>query len=192
MLKREKIIVLKTFPFSESDVILRGLSSLGVKMNFLAKGALKSRRRFSGGVLNPCSFIEVEYKRSRQSFHRLQQAWFLRDFTGLRRDYDRLSLGLYFVRILDRISTEGGQNDSPELFRLLGQALMEAEKSSHLKNLKLFFQVKLLFLQGILPNPHQYSAILGCFLKEHENFKPTGPVLMFNPEEALKNYVNIS
>lgn len=170
-------------------MILRGLNPLGVKMSFIAKGALKSRRRFPGGVLEPCSFIEVEYRLSRKSFHRLQQAWFLKDFKDLRKDYNRLSLSLYFVQILDRLSTEGRQSDSPELFRLLGQALVEAEKSSHLKNLKLFFQIKLLFLQGILPNPHQYSDILSRFLKEHESFKLTGQILMFNPEEALKGYL---
>ena len=98
MLKREKIIVLKTFPFLESDLILRGLTSSSMKVSFIAKGALKSRHRFGGGVLEPCSFIEVEYKPSRRSLHRLTQAWF---FKGLQRFKEGLSpfdYGLVFCK----------------------------------------------------------------------------------------------
>ena len=186
MLKREKIIVLKTFPFLESNLIVRGLSSHGIKMSFIAKGALKSKRRFGGGVLDPCSFIEVEYQVSR-SLHRLHQAWFLKDFRDLRTDYHRLTMALYFVRLVENLSTEG-QEDFRELFNLLGNALIEAEKSSHLDNLKLFFQVKLLFLQGVLPQPDRYSDILNSPLKAHENFNQENRLL--KPEEALNRYLD--
>ena len=187
-IKREKIIVLKTFPFLESDLILRGLTSSGVKMSFIAKGALKSKNRFAGGVLEPCSFIEVEYKVSRRSLHRLNQAWFLKDFRGLRQDYHRLTAALYFVGVVESLSTESEQ-DSHELFNLLGNALIEAENTSHLENLKLFFQIKLLFLQGILPNPDRYSHILGRALKEHKDFNQTDKTLLLQSQKALNNYL---
>lgn len=186
--KREKIIVLKTFPFSESDLILRGLNSSGLKMSFIAKGALKSKRVFSGGVLEPCSFIELEYRASKNSLYRISQAWFLRDFRGLRAGYNRLTLALYFVRLAEHFSTEGGEDSSRELFNLLGNALIEAESSAHLENLKLFFQVKLLFLQGVLPDPEEYSSILNCALKEHQSFKQNTDLLL-KSKEALNHYM---
>lgn len=188
-IERAKIIVLKAFPFSESDLILRGLNSFGLKMSFIAKGALKSKRVFSGGVLEPCSFIEVEYKVSKNSLYRLSQAWFLKDFRGLRADYNRLTLALYFVRLAEHFSTEGGEDSSHELFNLLGNALIEAESSSHLENLKLFFQVKLLFLQGVLPDLGEYSSILSCALKEHRNFKQNIDLLL-KSKEALDHYLD--
>ena len=188
-IKREKIIVLKTFPFSESDLILRGLNSSGLKMSFIAKGALKSKRLFSGGVLEPCSFIEVEYRDSKNSLYRISQAWFLKDFRGLRADYNRLTLALYFVRLAEHFSTEGGEDSSHELFNLLGNALIEAEASAHLENLKLFFQVKLLFLQGVLPNPQEYSSILSYALKEHKSFKQDID-LFLKSKKALDHYLD--
>ena len=98
MLVRDRIIILKNQVFSESDLIIRGLNSKGCQLSFIAKGALKSRKRFSGGVLDPTAYIELEYRPSKKSLHRLQQAWFLEDFSALRKDYNRLSLALYFFK----------------------------------------------------------------------------------------------
>lgn len=187
MLKREKIIVLKTFPFLESNLIVRGLNSKGVKMSFIARGALKSKKRFGGGVLEPCSFIQVEYRPS-SSLNKLQEAWFLKDFVSLRTDYDRLTAALYFVQLVENFSTES-EEDSRELFNLLGNALVEAERSCHLENLKLFFQVKLLFLQGVLPHPDRYSDILNSALKAHEHFNQKDKALLFKSEQALNRYL---
>ena len=149
-IQRTQLIVLKTLPFSESDLIVRGLSQKGNQLSLIARGALKSRKRFAGGLLEPSSFIEIEYRPSKRSLHRLQQAWFLKDFRDLRKDYDRLELALYFLQVAGEISQEGTW-DSEELFHLLGNALKEAERSPCLGTLKLFFQIKILFLQGVLP-----------------------------------------
>ena len=169
MLKRERIIVLKTFPFRESDLIVKGLSAEGLQMNFLARGALKSKRRFAGGVLEPSSFIEVEYRPSK-SLHHLKQAWMLEDFYELRKDYDRLQIAFYILKTAGALSLEGGEGDARELFSLVGNALLEAQNSSRLKTLKLFFQVKLLFLQGVLPKKLSRADILSKTLQSHQTF----------------------
>lgn len=64
---RERIIVLKKTVYRDSDLIIRGLNSQGAKLSFIAPAALKSRRRFGGGVLEPTNFIEVVYQVSRRS-----------------------------------------------------------------------------------------------------------------------------
>lgn len=171
MLKRERIIVLKIFPFRESDLIVKGLSSQGLQMNFIARGAVKSKKRFSGGVLEPFSYIEVEYRISQKSLHRLKQAWMLEDFHKLRADYDRLQVAFYILKIAGAVSLEGGTGDSKELFFLVGNALTEAQHSCQLDLLKLFFQVKLLFLQGVLPQHLSREDILNKTLKDHQVFK---------------------
>ena len=189
-MKRSQIIVLKTFPFSEADLIVKGIDSRGRRMSFIAKGALKSRRAFAGGVLEPCSFIEAEYKPSKRSLHRLFQAWFLRDFRGLRENYSRLALALRFVALIESFSTEETEGDSSkELFHLLGNGLSEAETSPCLENLKLFFYTKLLFLQGALPDPERHRLILSRPLREHKTFMPD-PKEISRSEEALNQYLN--
>lgn len=167
MLERERIIVLKNYPFSESDLIIRGLNSKGCQLSFIAKGALKSKKRFVGGLLDPTSYIELEYRASKKSLHRIQQAWFIESFPKLRKDYNRLNLALYFLKIVSKISQEGTE-DSEELFHLLGNALMEAQNSPCLKNLKIFFQMKILFLQGVLPEKLSIPDILQRNLNQHK------------------------
>ena len=139
MILREKIIVLKNIPFQESDLIIHGINEKGCKLAFIAKSALKSKKRFTGSVLEPGGFIALEYKKSRSSLPRLNQAWFLESFPGLRKNYERLNLALHFLKLIGRISQEGAE-DQGELFHLLGNALKEAEKSKNLKSLKLFLK----------------------------------------------------
>lgn len=192
MLKREKIIVLKTFPFRESDLVVKGLSAEGLQMNFLARGALKSKRRFSGGVLEPFSFIEVEYRPSK-SLHHLKQAWMLEDFHELRKDYDRLQVAFYILKTASALSLEGGE-DSRELFSLVGNALLEAQKSPRLKTLKLFFQIKLLFLQGVLPQKLSRTEILSKTLRDHQTFHMKEEEEVFFSEQVdqtLNRYLHL-
>ena len=169
MLLKEKVILLKNFPLNEADLIIKGLNPKGGQMSFIAKGALKSRRRFCGGVLDPLSYIEIGYRPSRKSLLSLQEARLLEDFCALRRDYSRLSLALEFARLISSFSPEGAE-DSGELFHLLGNGLKEAQNSPALPRLKLFFYVKALFLQGVLPSKPDYNAISSQALREHKSF----------------------
>ena len=168
MTLREKIIVLKNIPFQESDLIIKGINEKGAQVSFIAKSALKSRKRFTGSVLEPGSYIALEYKKSRSSLPRLNQAWFLEDFPGLRKSYERLNLALYFLKLISYISQEGAR-DSEELFHLLGNALKETETSKNLKSLKLFFEMKLLKWEGALPTDLKKDQILKKRLNEHES-----------------------
>ena len=193
MLKRERIIVLKTFPFRESDLIVKGLSAKGLQMNFLARSALKSKRRFAGGVLEPSSFIEVEYRPSK-SLHHLRQAWMLEDFHELRKDYDRLQIAFYILKTAGALSLEGEGGDSRELFSLVGNALLEAQNSPCLKTLKLFFQVKLLFLQGVLPQKLSRPDILSKTLQAHQTFdmkEEEQKDLSEQVDQALNQYLHL-
>ena len=189
-LVRNRIIVLKNQPFAESDLIVRGLSAKGAQLSFIAKGALKSKKRFQGGLLEPSSYIGLEYRLSKSSLHNIQQAWPLEDFSGLRKDYNRLSLALYFLKLTGQVSQEGAETE--ELFHLLGNALQEAQTSPCLDSLKLFFQVKLLFLQGVLPQRLSSPEILKSPLREHTNFKMSEDEkksLSSQADKSLKLYI---
>lgn len=170
MFLKTSIIILKKWNFSESDIIIKGLNSQGAVMSFIAKSALKSTKRFAGSVLDPISYIKLEYRFAKNNLHSLKQAWFLEDFSKLRTSYHRLSLALYFVKILGQISQEG-QRDSSELFHLLGNALKQAETSPNLEALKLFFQIKILFLQGVLPAHLYLKDILQYNISKHHKLQ---------------------
>ena len=168
-LHKDKVIVLKQSRFSEADLIVRALNQNGSLMSFIAKGAVKSRRRFTGGVLEPGHFIGVEYKHSRSSsLHFLCQAWFLKRFEIIRKNYDRLQLALHFLSLVEKIGQEGVE-DSPELFNLLGNGLKALEASNHLSALQFTFEFRLLLSQGVLPEELQNQQILfDITILEHE------------------------
>lgn len=167
MIIRERMIVLKNQTFAESDLIVRGLTQKGSQISFIAKGALKSKRRFAGGVLEPISYIELDYRKSKGSLQSIQQAWVLESFPKLRTEWARLNLAFYFLKIMEKISQEG-EADSSSLFHLLGNSLKQAETSSDLESLKILFQAKILFLQGVLSKKIPSQKLLNKSLEKHE------------------------
>lgn len=171
---KEKIFVLKKFKYGEADIVVHGLNQLGARMNFFAKGGMKSRKRFAGGILEPTHYIEVTYKQGSSNdgdpLHTLLEANLVREFPKLRTNYDRLEAALYLLGLVHRLGQQGVV-DSPDLFNLLGNALAAAEESDDLTNLKLQFELKLLASQGILPHDDAFVPWLKANLSQHAQFK---------------------
>lgn len=172
MSERHKILVLKTFKHGESDLIVHALNSLGARMNFIAKGGLRSRKRFAGGVLEPTHYIEVTYKLGRSEdadpLHTLLEAQIVREFPLLRTEYTRLETALYMLKLVHKLSQQG-VIDSPETFNLLGNGLATAETSQDLEKLKVHFEVKLLAAQGVLPHEPAFEPWIHTSLAKHES-----------------------
>jgi len=178
---KDEVIILKCSKFSESDLIIRSLNKKGSLISFIAKGALKSKKRFAGGVLEPSHFVGVDYKRSlHSSLHFLNQAWFLKRFEGLRTCYDRLNMSLYFLSLVEKISQEGLE-DSPDLFNLLGNSLMALETSNDLSALQFVFEARVLLSQGILPKDLQtFKELVNITIEGHEgisSFEKLKPIV---------------
>lgn len=148
--KKDKIIVLQTIRHLEDHLIVKGLNKEGRVLSFFARSALKSKKRFSGGVLESGRYIAVEYKASERSWNQLQSAEMLKHFQKIRTNYDRLQLALYILKMVNQVGETGMQGES-ELFNLLGNVLTALETSQSLSKLKLFFEIRFLHIQGVLP-----------------------------------------
>ena len=148
--QKDRIIVLYNIRHLESHLILKGINKEGVLLSFIAKFALKSKKRFAGGVLEPGGFIEVEYRPSTKDLHQIISAHILNKFEKIRSDYDRLALGLYVLKMTGQVGLSGGEGD-PELFNLVGNTLSALETTNNLSALKLFFEMRFLLIQGVLP-----------------------------------------
>ena len=160
----QRLIILKKSKYGESDLILHGLNRFGARMGFIAKGAIKSRRRFGGGVLDPLQYVEFHFNPARSSSNSnsggllfLTEASVVDGFPRLRRDLAKLELGLQFLQWVFDLSVE---NENPDLFNLLGNSLkaLESEECA-LETLRLQFLCKLLWSQGILPAEEDYSRL---------------------------------
>lgn len=174
----ERAIVLKTIKHGESDLIVHCLSRVGLRLNLMAKGALKSRRRFGGGVLEPLNYIQISYREARsqgvdaEALHFLEEAHLLQDFVELRQDYDRLELGFYFIQVVSKVVREEA-SDNSGIFDLLGNALKTLSRTPELSRLRTLFELKLLHQQGMLAAETEGFALLRYPLQQHQEIDLT-------------------
>ncbi|MNK11929.1 DNA repair protein RecO [compost metagenome] len=148
---KEKFIILRKVKYAEADLIIHGLSPQGEKVSFIARGALKSKKRFGGGILEPTHFVQFTYKEaaSHGQLNTLNEATLINDFAGIRKNYDHLELALHVVDCVAKVSQEGDKN-SEFLFNLLGHTLKALETATDPAVVKMHFYLKFLFQQGVI------------------------------------------
>jgi DNA repair protein RecO (recombination protein O) len=179
MLAQTKGIVLKTTRYAEADLIVSILTSEGVRLQLFARAALKSRKRFGGGVLEPTRYIQVSYEDRRSKvggesdLHTLKEASIVESFEGLRSDYGRLELALSLVQSVHAIVRQGDAG-SPELFNLLGNALRAAQTSTELTRLRVHFDIRLLASQGVLEIEGEAANLAALSIGSHDVEKISG------------------
>lgn len=149
--EKDKIIVLRVSKYSDAHLIVKGINQKGAKISLMAPAALKSKKRFGGGVLEPTHFIEIHYQHAKQDgmLPILKEAQIIESFEGLRSDYDKLTLSFYFLKLIDLVAQEQSQ-DSQSLFSLLAYGLKALEDAKDLTSFKKHFEIKFLFTQGLL------------------------------------------
>lgn len=148
---KDRFIILKKIKYGESDLILHAISSQGEKLAFIARGALKSKKRFGGGVLEPTHYVSLTYKQvfEEGKMHVLQEATLVNDFPSLRKDYDHLELALHVLECVSKVSQEGDKH-SGFLFNLLGHTLRAIETTPDPLIVKMHFYLKFLLQQGVV------------------------------------------
>lgn len=165
-------LVLKKVKYSEADLIIQALSQAGEKMSFIARGALRSKRRFGGGVLEPTHHVKLTYASSHQSpMHTIKEAQLLQGFELIRNDYDKLDFALTSLNCVSQVSMEGDSN-SPTLYNLLGHLLKRLESvsnASQLNLLKVQFYLKFLLQQGVLEREDWMTPFLKQGLQEADS-----------------------
>jgi DNA repair protein RecO (recombination protein O) len=173
-MKEGNFIILKTMAFKEADLIVHALGRGGGKHHFLARSALKSKKRFGGGVLEPMNFVHLSYDTSKQKseFVPISEGRLLDGFEGIRKDYDRLQVGLSLVKDMFHLAVEGSE-ESGDLYNLLGNALKKLETTSEIHILQTQFRIKLLFYGGFLQNEEgEFNAFLKEPIQNCELLKP--------------------
>lgn len=205
-MKKERLFILKVIKYSEADLIVFGLNAMGAKVPLFAKSALKSRKRFGGGVLESTHYIEATYNDTSRSFrgasrtecfkghfvnhnrdfYFLSEATLLYDFHKIRTDYDRLQLGLYMLKLVNHFCKEG-LPDNAQVFHLLGNSLRALETSKKLHELQIAFELRLLKIQGILEESDSMQKVLGGSILEHEQLN-IDPLIISSLKKSAKNH----
>lgn len=149
--KQDRFIILRKIKYAESDLIIQAMNTRGAKHSFIARGALRSKKRFGGGILEPLHFVSFTYQEKSDvtQLKILKEATLLEDFKEIRSDYDRLDLALYVLNAVAHVSQEGDEG-SEFLFNLTGHTLRTLRLSKNLNCIKLQFCLKFLYQQGVM------------------------------------------
>jgi DNA repair protein RecO (recombination protein O) len=142
-------IVLRTRPFGESDKIVSFFTERYGKFTGIAKGALRSRRRFANS-LECFSLINLAFQdRAHSNLAFLLSADLIHGFRTLMTDLERISYASYLVEITDGLI--GEREENPAIFQHLKEGLCHlAEHGTSLRFLTVF-ELKLLRLAGYQP-----------------------------------------
>ena len=169
--KKMTAIVLRVNDLGESDKIVTFYSEQEGKLAGIAKGAKKSRKRFSN-KLEIFSLLQVLYDdRSRSGLFRIDEAELLNPFMSLRQHYDRYVSGVLACELVYYWSRD--YDADKNIFHLLLWALQHIDRGSPPQMVQIFFQVKLYTLLG-------YKLHLaGCI--KCENDQADGMPYIFHP-----------
>jgi DNA repair protein RecO (recombination protein O) len=155
-LKESEAIVLRTYPFRESDLLVTLFTRLEGKVRGVARAAKKSRRRF-GGALEPLTYIKVAYEdRERQELARLDACEVLESPLTSEVSYPRaVALG-HVAELLDELLPDREANDA--VFRLALSVLAQLRGQEFWLPVT-YFDLWMARLMGYLP---ELSECLSC------------------------------
>ncbi len=190
-------LILKKVKYSEADLIIHALSQSGEKMSFIARGALRSKRRFGGGVLEPTHHVKLTYNVSNKTeMHTIKEAQLLQGFELIRNDYDKLDFALTALNCVSQVSMEGDSNSST-MYNLLGHLLKRLEAvtdPTELHLLKVQFYLKFLLQQGVLEVEDWMKPFLKLAVQDTESFetlasqKQTAVARLLSLEKSVLQY----
>src|SRR5436309_604240 len=148
-LKESEAIVLRTYPFRESDLLVTLFTRSEGKVRGVARAAKKSRRRF-GGALEPLTYIKVAYEdRERQELSRLDSCEVLESPLTTEVSYPRaVALG-HVAELLDELLPDREANDA--VFRLALSVLAQLRGQEFWLPVT-YFELWMARLMGYLPD----------------------------------------
>lgn len=181
--KSDKFIILKKIKFGEADLIIQALGRNGARSSFMARSALKSKKRFGGGILEPLHYVNLSYKEKSDSgqMKSLVEATLIEDFKEIRADYDKLEVALFVLNCVGHVSLEGDQH-SEFLFNLTGHTLRAIGQSTRLPSLKLQFCLKLLYQQGVISIEKWMHPFLKANMNESEQLSEYSEIQQLTEE----------
>jgi DNA repair protein RecO (recombination protein O) len=142
-------IVLRTRPFGESDKIVSFFTQTYGKLTGIAKGALRSRKRFVNS-LDTFSLVNLSfYDRSHSHLAFLLSAELIHSARSLTSELERIAHASYLVEITDGLV--GERETNPAIFQHLQEGLAHLESNGPSLRFLTFFELKLLRLTGYQP-----------------------------------------
>jgi len=162
----DEIIILNARPLRESDIIINFIGQDTGRNSALVRGARRSKKRFSG-ALDVFSHLDAALSPGRGSpAYTLEHAAIVNVFPDLRLDLGRICMASYFCELCERLLPEAEPH--PEVFELLRFFLERLAASPASNKQRHFFEVRLLYHLGLLPDWHQRRVCIPTAEAMHE------------------------
>jgi DNA repair protein RecO (recombination protein O) len=139
--------ILRAIKFRESDLILTVLSRDYGKISLIAKGARRTESKF-GAALDLLTLSELVFYDA-ENLKLLKEASILEEYRAVKSDYERLTLALQSVHVLQSFIEE--HHPDRTIFELLQNFLDELGSLKNLGVAAVAFKLKLMRALGIAP-----------------------------------------
>lgn len=147
-IRHDQGIVLRGYPFGDSDRVVVLLSPNHGKLRTVAKGVRKTKSRF-GGRLEPFTHVDIVLYEGR-NLDTVTQVSVVEAFPHLRNDLDRVLDAGVMVEAVDAVAQEG--ESSVRLFLLLQRGLTTLEHGESSEDLLTSYLLKLADIIGLAPS----------------------------------------
>ena len=140
------VIIMRTWEFGESDLMVSFFTAEGGRLKGVAKGARKSRQRFAN-CLDLFCLTRLEYERRREEgLYFLHSGKQIHAFPGLRSDFLALSLASYMIELTEILFPVGVP--AKRMFDLLHAALSALDEERQIDPFRILFEAKAMALGG--------------------------------------------
>jgi DNA repair protein RecO (recombination protein O) len=140
-------ILLRLTDFGEADRIVTAFTLDHGKLQGIARGAKRSRKRFAG-ALDPFAHPKLQLQPGK-GLATLLSADIIGIFPGIRNDLAKIGTAAYACELVDRLTPD--EEPNPRLFRLLHCYLQRLDSAPLSPSDRRFFAVNLLKILGYQP-----------------------------------------
>jgi len=139
-------IIMRTWEFGESDLMVSFFTREGGRLKGVAKGARKSRQRFAN-CLDLFCLTRLEYEHRREDgLYFLHSGKLMDAFPGLRSGFSSLSLASYMIELTEMLFPAGLA--ARRMFDLLHAALSDLGAEKQIDAFRILFEAKAMALGG--------------------------------------------
>src|SRR5579871_5602232 len=149
MPRQSEALILRTYPFQESDLLVTFFSRTEGKLRGVAKAAKKSKRRF-GGALEPLTHVTAHWEvKEKQELVRLDSCDIISSPLATEVTYPRLVALSYVSEVIDQLLPDHEPSD--DIFRLT-LAVVHHLKADAVWMPLTYFDLWIVRLIGLLPD----------------------------------------
>jgi len=187
-LVKTEALILKTFPYRETSLIVRFFSKDIGRYSFVAKGIKRGKKHFSINFEPFSHFSLTLYLKENSDLATLKEAHLIDSFYYLRQSLEKIAISSLFFEIIDKSTISTTENDS--LFDLSLLFLKQLRNSQQILSWSSFCLFKVIEILGFRPNlsfcmlcpkknitaPFYFAPSQGRFICENcfLNLKKTG------------------